>query len=275
MMSANSVSTSRLLFCWDVLKSDKKLFLFPLLSAISAGLFLFVMFPMMLGNVKENTQASASSQFEKYLLLYALFFGICFIKNFFRTGLMVSSMCLLCGERTTFMGGIVGSCVKLPQIIAWTLVDATIGICISLLERIKFVGGIVAEIFGVAYSLISLFVIPIMIAEDKNPVSALMESRDLLLKKFGMKAYINLGLFSGFGLARFALIIPIILGGYLLYHHELNNSMMILWLGYIALFALLFSTLRSILVSALYLYQTGNLHADFKKECLQGAIAQR
>src|SRR6266487_5184828 len=92
-----------------------------------------------------------------------------------------------------------------PSDCRWALVSATVGLVLRIIEnRSEKVGRFVAGLLGMAWTLVSFLVIPILVVENKGPLVALKESTQLLKKTWGEQL---VGNFS-FGLLFFLLGIP-------------------------------------------------------------------
>src|SRR4029077_13330612 len=103
---------------------------------------------------------------------------------------------------------------RLPVIAGWALVSATVGLILRIIEdRSARIGQIVAALLGMAWTVVSFLVVPILVIENKGPIAALKDSTALLKKTWGEQLVSN---FS-FGMIFFLLALPafalFILGG--------------------------------------------------------------
>jgi len=58
----------------------------------------------------------------------------------------------------------------LPQIAGWALLSATVGLILRVIEdRSEKIGRIVAGLLGVAWTVASFMVVPVLVAERKGP----------------------------------------------------------------------------------------------------------
>ena len=77
-------------------------------------------------------------------------------------------------------------CNHFTSILAWALVSATVGIILQILrERAGFIGQIAASLVGGAWGLVTFFVVPILVLEDKGVVDAIKDSTSLIRKTWG------------------------------------------------------------------------------------------
>lgn len=124
---------------------------------------------------------------------------------------------------------------------------------------------------GMAWTLVSFLVVPMMVIEGESPFSALKKSTILLKKTWGEQLIGNFG----FGLAFFVLFIPffaILVFGFMV------QSILLIAAGVIYLIVLLLvqSALTSIYRTALYLYaRDGQAPRGFDEELLSSAITRK
>ena len=75
---------------------------------------------------------------------------------------------------------------RLPAIAGWALVSATVGLLLQLVEdRSGKIGRFVAGLLGMAWTLVSFLVVPILVIENKGLIAALQSSTSLLKKTRG------------------------------------------------------------------------------------------
>jgi hypothetical protein len=112
------------------------------------------------------------------------------------------------GETPTLADGFKMAMARLPQIFAWALVSATVGVLLNVIESLnEKVGEIVSWLLGSAWSIMTFFVVPVLVVEKVGPVTAVGRSLSLLRKTWGEALVGNMGL----NFILFLLFIPIIL----------------------------------------------------------------
>ena len=179
-----------------------------------------------------------------------------FVVIFFNAALVACAILRMRGGEPTLSTGINAALARLPQIIGWALVSATVGILLRILEdRSAKFGRFVAGLLGMAWSVMTFFVVPILVVEKKGPFEAVKESAALFRKTWGERF---VGAF-GFGLVFLLLsllgIIPIAAGMLTLPAMPplgvlLIAVAVIYWIG----LGLVQSTLQTIFQAAVYLY---------------------
>ena len=205
--------------CWQVLKQDKSLLLFPLISGICCLLLLASFaIPIYTTGAWEppGHDATTQRQVAYYGTLFAFYVCNYFIVVFFNAAIVACAAIRLGGGNPTIADGLRAAASRLPVIAGWALVSATVGLVLRIIEdRSEKVGQIVAGLLGMAWTIVSFLVVPILVVENKGPIAALKDSTALLKKTWGEQLVSN---FS-FGMIFFLLAIPafglILLGFYL------------------------------------------------------------
>ena len=197
-----------------VLKSDKELMWLPVLSAIfclaatiticGSGL-LFVLPP---GPIPQDP-AQQKMLWQQMAPFLFLFYCVTYsITIYFNVALVSIALDRLGGGQATLSDGLQIAWERKWSIIQWALLSATVGMLLQMLERrMRFLGRLVAGMFGLAWTLASFFVIPLLAARNIGPVEALYESGRIFRKAWGEEV---VGGFS-FGLVFTLLVLPSLL----------------------------------------------------------------
>jgi len=274
---------------WEVLKQDKELLVFPLLSALGCMLVLASFAAPILaltdwqaagesmaaGTVESMSGSDGTLSSEQVLHMLGLFLFYCCnycVIIFFNAGLVACAEIRMEGGDPTVSEGIRAAWARLPAILGWAVVAATVGLVLRMIEeRSNFVGKIVAGLLGVAWSLTSFLVVPILVIENEGPVSALKRSASMLKKTWGEQL---IGNFS-FGLIFLLLALPGIL--FLFLGIAANSVALIVGaVVYFTVISLAQSALQGIFQAALYLYmRDGKAPEGFDTSALQASIGHR
>ena len=170
---------------WDILMDDKKLLVFPLLSGIvSLIVILTFALPLLLtGSFMSKTGLGPVVFYGLLFVFYAVSY---FVVIFFNTALITCVNAKLNGKEATINDGLSNAMRHFGSILAWALISATVGLILHLLEeRAGFVGQIVASLIGGAWGLVTFFVVPVLILEDKGVVDSMKDSVALIKKTWG------------------------------------------------------------------------------------------
>lgn len=255
---------------FSILMEDKKLLLFPLISTL-ALIVVVVSFIVPAIFIPDSTG----------LLFYALVFGFYlaayFVIIFFNSALVYASMQKMDGKDASFMQCIGYTLGKLPGIIVWSVISATVGLILNMLSRAAsrqggiggLIGSLIVSVIGAAWTFATYFVVPVLIFENVSPFSAIGRSVDLLKKTWGEKIIGGLGM----GIAFFILyIVGIAMIAAGIFIPVVGLPLIAAGVIFIAAVFLVQSTLEGIFTAALYRYATTGQVALFEKEHLDDAF---
>jgi hypothetical protein len=193
-----------------ILRSDKQLMLFPVLSAVTC---LFVTAVIATGGTFMLLPARAAAlaagerfnpnQSPVFLLgMFTLYVANYFIMVFFNVALVGVANSRLMGGSWTFRDGIELAWARKGTILQWALVAATVGMVLRTIEeRMGIVGRIIMRIIGIAWTLACYFVVPVLAFEDLTPFEAVKRSSKLFRDTWGEKVV------GGFSLSLVSLVL--------------------------------------------------------------------
>jgi hypothetical protein len=259
---------------YSVLKKDKELMLFPIISGV-AGIILLISFFFMMFSTSLFGDAGALIAYPITFFYYLLSY---FIIIFFNTGLIACANIRLNGGDPKFKDGIDLAMKNIGKIFAWALISATIGMILRWLsEKSGFLGRIIIGLIGMAWSLLTFFVVPVMVLENVSVTDSIKKSGALFKKTWGENA---VGQFS-MGLVFFLLallgIIPIVIG---VFSAATSVPLMIVFFGvtflYWLVLGILNASLNGIFMTALYNYASkGTVVGGFSEESIKGAYVPK
>jgi hypothetical protein len=267
---------------WDVLKRTKGLLVFPLLSCICC---LLVMLSFALPAYKTGAwepPAHGAAPAEKaayYVVLFAFYFCNYFVITFFNTAIVAGAMSRMAGGEPSVAGCLRAAVTRIHLIVGWALLAATVGLILRIIEeQSEKVGRFVAGLLGMAWSMISFLVIPVLVMEEKGPLAALKQSTTLLKRTWGEQL---VGNFS-FGVVFFLLNLPAVIIaviGIFLWISGQAMALAVTCIGaaivYTIVLALIQSALQSIFQAAVYMH-TQEVHAPgFPVKLLANAMSPR
>jgi Family of unknown function (DUF6159) len=262
--------------CWQVLKQDKSLLIFPFISGICC-LLLMASFavPFYLTGAWRPPGPNAAPQHQVfyYGMLFSFYVANYFVVVFFNAAIVACVATRMGGGEPTVGDGLRAAASRLPVILGWAVVSATVGLILRIIEdRSDKIGQIVAGLLGMAWTLVSFLVVPVLVIENKNPIAALQESTALLKKTWGEQVVSN---FS-FGGIFFLLMLPAVLlvvAAFYLGGAMIGIPVTALAVLYWIVLALVQSALQAIFQTALYLYaRDGMVPQGFDSEVLGTAL---
>lgn len=263
--------------CWQVLKGDKKLLWFPFLSGICCMMLLASFaIPIYATDAWQppGRNADEMHQVAYYGVLFLFYFCNYFIVVFFNAAIVACAAIRIDGGDPTVADGLRAAMSRLPVILGWALVSATVGLILRFIEdRSDKVGQIVAGLLGMAWTVISFLVIPILVIENKNPIAALKDSTALLKRTWGEQLISNFSFGAIFSLLSLPAIGLIILGVY-----AGSAAVLALCIAlavvYLIVLSLVHSALQAIFQTALYIYaRDGRVPSGFRAEVLEQAMS--
>ncbi|MFH0836942.1 MAG: DUF6159 family protein [Candidatus Aenigmatarchaeota archaeon] len=252
---------------WSILKKDKEMMLYPLVSGIVIFILLFAIFvPVVLMH-------SSGSIIWAFIIFYLL---ASIVGVFFTASLMAAAEMRLNGKYPRFSDGIVIATKKLPQLVIWALINGTVGLILrSIGEGNNIIGKIISYILAFAWSMLTLFTIPVILFEKKGSISSIKRSGEIFVKTWGESV---VGMFSIGALFGIGFLVGIIL------------LILALTTGIFALFAIVFvlvviglvilylitSALNGIYITALYIYATKKkVPKGFSEEFIKSAFLRK
>jgi hypothetical protein len=200
---------------WQVLRTDKQLIVFPILSGIGclfvlAGFALpFIARPQLLDFLNNNANG-VHPPIWAYVVAFAYYFCSYFVVIFFNAALISCALIRFNGGTPTVGDGIQAAASRLPQILAWALVSATVGVILKMIENVhERAGAFISAILGTAWTVITFFVVPVLVVERTGPIEAIKRSMSILKRTWG-EALIG---HFGIGFFMFLLALPGVLLG--------------------------------------------------------------
>ena len=261
----------------SVLKSDKELLVFPLLSAISciivgATFFVPAMFAGMFSGMDREHMNPLF-----YLFMFAFYVVQYFVIIFFNSALIGAAMIRLNGGDPTVADGFRIAMSKLPTILGYAVIAATVGVILrALQERAGFIGRFVIGLIGLAWTVASFLVVPVLVSQDIGPIDAVKRSAELLKNTWGQNLIGNTGIGLVFGLLFFGLVI---VGGGLIVLAVSGGILAITVTTIVAvviaflLLVLIQAALQGVYAAALYRYATeGDAGQGFDKAMVAEAF---
>jgi hypothetical protein len=273
---------------FGVINKDRELLWFALLAFIFSTLFSVAMiFPSVVPVLMQNEFSQESLQVFEYVMIFLTYFGLAFIATFFNVCVVYTTKIRFEGGNATFSESFKFAFSKLTLILQWSLLSATVGLLLRILHNLASslgkIGEIVANILigllGMAWSIMTIFVVPVLVYEGLGPIDALKKSTEVIKRTWGESLIKAIGL----GLVQLFLVILIILASgaltYLLASaYDVTGLIVGISIGLLLLLltGLIFSVASTIFNTALYVYANNNLIASgFNEEVVKGAFKQK
>jgi hypothetical protein len=264
----------------EVLRSDKSLLMFPLASSICcllvAASFLIPIIAAMVsaGDVVEHGHRMSVGG---YVLLFLFYLAQYFVIIFFNTALAGAALARLRGEPASFSEGMAIARSRIVNIFGYALIAATVGLVLrALQERLGLIGRLVAGFLGLAWTVATFLVVPVLASQDVGPTEAISRSVELLKRTWGENIIGNAGIGVVFGLLMFVAIVlaACLIGGAFATQSitAIIAAIVIVVVG-LTLLGLIQASLQGIYAAALYRYaEEGEVGYGFDQAMLEQAF---
>ena len=258
---------------FKILKANKQLIIFPVLSGISLLLLIGSFFTAIYAASGWNfDNLNGTSPVINYLVMFLFYVVNYFIVVFFNMALIHCTHLYFKGEEVTVQKGLQFSMSRLGVIFSWAIFAATVGTILrAIQENSGVLGKIITGIIGIVWSVTTFFVVPVIAYEKLGPIDAFKRSSQLMKQKWGE----SLGATFSFGiiqlLAMFLLAIPLFAIGALI--HPLAGVALAIPGAFIILAVM--SAAQTIFVSAVYHDVTGDPTKHFNRQMIDNLFQKK
>jgi len=261
-----------------VLNQDRELLVFPLLSGFITMIVITTFILPIVWAMASLNEAPMDNvtQGVGYFLLFVFYFVAYAITYYFNTAVVSCAIYRMKGGDPDVRGGFNAARSRFKEILGWALVSASIGLVLKFFQNNSgILGKIAVGLAGVAWSVASYLVIPIIVMEKKGPIDAIKESGRLVKKTWGEQVAGNIGI----GFFFFLILLPVVLlipMLALIQSHAVVLIIITILVVYITLIALVQSTLSTIFQAALYLYAKEDyIPEGFSRSLLRDSVSNK
>ena len=258
---------------FKVLKENKQLIIFPVLSGVSLVLIMGSFVLVFLGvNGWSDENVEDPGTIGNYLYLFLFYLVNYFIVVFFNMALIHCTRLYFRGEEVSINAGLRFSLSRIGTIFSWAVFAATVGTILRIIqEESGIIGKIITGIIGIVWNIATFFVIPVIAYEDLGPIAAFKRSSQLMKQKWGE----SIGATFSFGLIQFlamiVLVIPLFFIGNLI--HPIGGIALAI-MG-VFIIATIFSAAQTIFVSAVYHNITDEPVKHFNQQMIDGLFQKK
>lgn len=266
---------------WAVLKQDKEIVWFPIISSlITLAVFIVIgaiyFFLILSGDISsldgENTESG--NNLIAYAMMFAYYLVTFFIVNFFQAGLLIVVQGRFSGQDLSFNDGMRGATDNIRKIFLWSVVGATVGVVLQVIsDKLKFTGKIIAWFFGAAWGILTYFSLPALIIGNLGIKDSFKESASIIRKTWGETIIIN------FGVGLFFAMLTLLLLAIFIGINVILSSLPVLVITGVMFFlslivlSIISSTLNVIFKLVLFNYAlNGQIPTGFSQNIVQGAV---
>ncbi len=188
-----------------VLRSDKELMLFPVIS----GLATLVVLATFVLPVTALRMFSDGFGVAAVVVGFAFYFCQYTVIVFFNCALVGAAMIRLDGGDPTLGDGLRAARARLPAILGYAAISATVGVLMQSLKHRD--NGVLVRLLGsglgALWTLATFLVVPILVSRDIGPIAAMKDSVRLLRRTWGENVIGNVGIGAAFGLLTGAVVV--------------------------------------------------------------------
>ncbi len=242
---------------WDVLRADKELLVLPVISflatAIAAVSFFVPVF--LLGS---TDTVDGSTGFEPGLVGYVIAFVgyvvLAYITIFFNAALVSAADERMRGGDPTLGSALRGAASRALVILPWAVLSATVSIILRAIEeRAGFLGKLVVGLVGLAWSLVTFLVLPVLVIEGVGVGEAVKRSATMFKRTWGEQVVAT----AGIGIVSFLAVLaglPFVLLAVVSGVTTLVVAAVVVFVTWVLLVAVVSSALSVVYQTALYRY---------------------
>ena len=184
---------------------------------------------------------------------------------------------LFSGGNPTLSDGLSAAIARLPQILGWALLTATVGMVLKQIEdRVPIAGKFVVGLLGMGWAVVTFMVVPILAAEKLGPFAAVKRSVGLLRKNWEEARVGQVSLSRRQILFALPVLLALVVAGCLSFTMESYWPFLIVGpisVLYVILLSIAFSTLQQIFLAAVYQYAAqGTVPAGFSQDLIETAF---
>jgi hypothetical protein len=259
---------------WAVLRQDKELALLPILSFL-AWLVVAATFVLPIVVVAgDASDDSWTSNPVTWVLSFLGYLAVTYVMIFFNAAIVCGADERLRGGNPSLASALRGAWERAGVLFPWALLSATVSLILRAIEeRAGIVGRIVVGLIGIAWSLVTFLVLPILVVERLGVGAAVKRSTELFKRTWGENVVTNGGI-SLLGLvaaiAGALVVAPLVMVG-----GPVTVLGVVLAVAWIAAVSCVTMTLTGIVSLALYRYAVDGQVPGFADDQLRGAFRDR
>jgi hypothetical protein len=194
---------------WAVIKQDRSLLIFPVLSAIFITIALSIVWgSAALGGVFADADSLNESNPVVIAIAIVSIYISTFLAIFFNVALASCASRSFEGHDTTVGEGLAAARDRVGQIAAWAFLATVVNVILRALEeRLPLIGQIAVRLLGVAWTIATYLVVPVLAHERVGPIDALKRSGSIVRQRWGESITGNVGIGLITFLITFAIIV--------------------------------------------------------------------
>jgi Family of unknown function (DUF6159) len=263
----------------NVIKMDKELMVFPLLSGIATVLVTasFIA-PFAVTGGWEIFGDGENASYLAYALGFLFYMAQYTVIFFFNSALVGAALIRLDGGDPTVADGLAIASKRMGPILGYAALSATVGMVLRFIsERSGFLGRIVVGFVGMGWTLATYLAVPVLVTKNVGPIDAVKESSGLFKKTWGEQVVGNFGL--GWAIALMTLSWALVSAFMIMLGAQIAGGAAAVAVGvsvigfiFLALFS---SALKGVYTAALYRYAITGDAGHFEPQIMGNAFRRK
>jgi hypothetical protein len=279
-MSRLSNSVSLVKSSWNVLSHDKELIALPAISGVVTAI---AMIPFAAGAFLagvSTTDGQTTVGPITYVVAFLGYLVAAYVTIFFQSALILAANERLSGGSPTLGSALSAATERAGHILPWAIISATVSMVLrAVQERSGILGRIVIGLVGMAWTVVTFLVLPILVIEGTGVKDALTRSASTFKRTWGENVIGNAGIgLVGLVGALVGLVVagPIIAVGITSDLAAVTVGGVVLLVVWMILVSVVSSALSGVFQTALYRFAVlGEEPAGFTHEQIAGAFRTR
>jgi len=259
---------------FKILKANKQLIIFPVLSGISLVLIIGSFFVAAMANNgwELETVGELNGSAEYYAMIFLFYLVNYFVVVFFNMALIHCTRLYFRGEEVSVKAGLQFSMSRIGAIFSWAVFAATVGLILKTIqENSGIIGKIITGIIGIVWTVTTFFVVPVIAYENLGPIGAFKRSAQMMKEKWGQSIVAG---FS-FGLIQFLAILIIGIPLFLLGSSISPFLGIALAVAGAFIVMAIISAAQTIFISAVYHNINGDITEHFNQQLVDGLFVPK
>lgn len=267
---------------WAVLREDKELIALPAISALASLVLVAPFFGIaaMSARIPAGSQSSnvpIQLSIGGWAAVFIAYLLAAYVTIFFQSALILAANERLTGGSPTLGSALRGAWANAGHILPWALISATVSVVLQMIQqRTGLIGRIVIGLVGLAWTLVTLLVLPILVIEQVGVKEAFTRSASAFKRTWGENVVVNGGIGLVSMVAMFiglAVTVPVIIYGATSEIWPVLGfgvSLLVVWVIFVSVFS---AALSGVFRTALYRYaMLGEAPHGFSQDQIAGAF---
>jgi hypothetical protein len=280
-----------------VLRRYPKLAILPAISGsillLAAGLIVVSLMPQFgrlhaaAGAIWERFGSDGAGIVWLYVIANAMAFVLTVVVLTLNAALIHCALRAHAGEAPSLRTGLAAAAACLPQIAGWAIVSSTVGVALYAIENVLrnslgILGALIGGLFELGWSVVTYFVMPVLVVERLGPIAAIRRSHAILREKWG-ESLAGETRFALLGILFFLQALALFFGGLAISLSDgagaiagLGPALIALGVGYAIATMVVLQTLSAIFQAGVYVYAgTGRVPPSLDPDLVAGAFRRK